>query len=55
MEHFYPEYRVVKFKIIDDYSDRSKYCAEDGVVLVVDSLAFLDPVSPLEFFSNKKG
>ena len=32
------------YRVTGDYSYRSKYCATDGVVLVGDAFAFLDPV-----------
>jgi flavin-dependent dehydrogenase len=33
-----------EYRITGDYSDRSKYCAADGLVLAGDAFAFLDPV-----------
>lgn len=36
--------KMMPAKVTSDYSYRSKHCALDGVVLVGDALAFLDPV-----------
>lgn len=36
--------KMAPCRVTGDYSYRSKYCAEDGLVLVGDAFAFLDPV-----------
>ena len=36
--------QVGKYYIINEYTQHARYCAEDGLVLVGDAFAFLDPV-----------
>lgn len=36
--------RVEAHRVTSDFSYRSRYCAEDGLVLIGDAFAFLDPV-----------
>lgn len=43
-EHLAPAERAADFRVTGDYSYRSEHCAEDGLVLVGDAFAFLDPV-----------
>jgi flavin-dependent dehydrogenase len=43
-EHLAPGEQVGDVKVTGDYSYRSKHCATDGLVLVGDAFAFLDPV-----------
>jgi flavin-dependent dehydrogenase len=42
--HLEPGRRVDKFYATGEFSYRSRFCAADGVVLVGDAFAFLDPV-----------
>jgi len=45
-----------EYRVTGDYSYRSKYCAADGLVLVGDAFAFLDPVfSSGVFLALKSG
>ncbi|MHC4947603.1 MAG: NAD(P)/FAD-dependent oxidoreductase [Planctomycetota bacterium] len=39
-----PGERTEDFRVTGDYSYRSRYCARDGLLLVGDAFAFLDPV-----------
>lgn len=43
-DHLEPGTQTDKFHVTGDYSYRSRYCASDGLVLVGDAYAFLDPV-----------
>lgn len=43
-EHLAPGKREGDYRVTGDYSYRSKYCAQDGLVLIGDAFAFLDPV-----------
>lgn len=43
-EHLEPGKQVGQFWVTGEYSYRSNYCAADGVLLVGDAFAFLDPV-----------
>lgn len=43
-DHLMGAERADQFRVTGDYSYRSEYCAEDGLVLVGDAFAFLDPV-----------
>jgi len=43
-EHLAPGTQTGTYHVTGDYSYRSKYCAADGLVLVGDAYAFLDPV-----------
>ena len=43
-EHLEPGRQVGEFWVTGEYSYRSNYCAADGVLLVGDAFAFLDPV-----------
>lgn len=55
-EHLAPGERVEGFRATGEYSYRSLHCAEDGVVLVGDAFAFLDPVfSSGVFLALKSG
>jgi flavin-dependent dehydrogenase len=55
-EHLAPGTPTGEFHATGDYSYRSKYCAEDGLVLVGDAFAFLDPVfSSGVFLALKSG
>jgi len=42
--HLAPGRRVEEFQVTHDFSYRAKHSAEDGLLLVGDALAFLDPV-----------
>jgi flavin-dependent dehydrogenase len=42
--HLAPGRRTGPFRVTGEYSYRSRYCAADGLVLVGDAFAFLDPV-----------
>lgn len=55
-EHLAPGKQVGEFWVTGEYSYRSNYCAEDGVLLVGDAFAFLDPVfSSGVFLALKSG
>lgn len=55
-EHLAPGQQVGQFWVTGEYSYRSDYCAADGVVLVGDAFAFLDPVfSSGVFLALKSG
>lgn len=55
-EHLEPGQQVGEFWVTGEYSYRSNYCAEDGVLLVGDAFAFLDPVfSSGVFLALKSG
>jgi flavin-dependent dehydrogenase len=43
-DHLASGQRVEPYQVTSDFSYRSEYCAEDGLVLVGDAFAFLDPV-----------
>ncbi|MCB1230644.1 MAG: tryptophan 7-halogenase [Verrucomicrobiae bacterium] len=43
-EHLAPAKQVGEYWVTGEYSYRSKFCADDGVVLVGDAFGFLDPV-----------
>ena len=43
-DHLAPGRQMDDFRVTGDYSYRSRYCAADGLVLVGDAFAFLDPV-----------
>lgn len=43
-QHLAPGRRVESYRVTSDFSYRSAHCAGDGLVLVGDALAFLDPV-----------
>lgn len=43
-EHLAPGEQFGRYWTTSEYSYRSRYCAEDGLVLVGDAFAFLDPV-----------
>lgn len=43
-EHLANAEQAAEFRVTGDYSYRSEHCAEDGLVLVGDAFAFLDPV-----------
>lgn len=43
-EHLAPGRQTGPFRVTGEYSYRSRYCAADGLVLVGDAFAFLDPV-----------
>ncbi len=43
-QHLKPGRQIEEFRITKEYSYRSEYCAADGLVLVGDAFAFLDPV-----------
>lgn len=43
-EHLDPGCREGEFRVTGDYSYRSRHCATDGLLLVGDAFAFLDPV-----------
>ncbi len=55
-QHLEPARQVGEFWVTGEYSYRSKYCADDGVVLVGDAFGFLDPVfSSGVFLALKSG
>jgi flavin-dependent dehydrogenase len=43
-EHLVPGRRTEPFRTTGEYSYRARYCAQDGLVLIGDAFAFLDPV-----------
>ncbi|MEP0843969.1 MAG: tryptophan 7-halogenase [Phycisphaerae bacterium] len=43
-EHLAPGRRIEAFRATSEYSYRSKHCSADGLLLVGDAFAFLDPV-----------
>ncbi|MCL4843227.1 MAG: tryptophan 7-halogenase [Bryobacteraceae bacterium] len=43
-KHLAPGRRTEPFRVTGEFSYRSQYCAEDGLVLIGDAFAFLDPV-----------
>ena len=43
-QHLSTGQRIKPFLVTGDYSYRSQYCANDGLVLAGDAMAFLDPV-----------
>ncbi|NUQ61423.1 MAG: tryptophan 7-halogenase [Pirellulales bacterium] len=43
-DHLKPGKQIEEFRVTKEYSYRSEYCAENGLVLVGDAFAFLDPV-----------
>jgi flavin-dependent dehydrogenase len=43
-EHLAQGTQVGEYRVTGEYSYRSKYCAADGLVLIGDAFAFLDPV-----------
>jgi flavin-dependent dehydrogenase len=55
-DHVAPGTKIAPAKVTGDYSYRSRHCAADGVVLVGDAYAFLDPVfSSGVFFALTSG
>ena len=55
-EHLAPARQVGEYWVTGEYSYRSEYCADDGVVLVGDAFGFLDPVfSSGVFLALKSG
>lgn len=55
-EHLKPGKQVGEYWVTGEYSYRSNYCAGDGVLLVGDAFAFLDPVfSSGVFLALKSG
>ncbi|MDF1823747.1 MAG: NAD(P)/FAD-dependent oxidoreductase [Verrucomicrobiales bacterium] len=55
-DHLAPGKQVGEYWVTGEYSYRSNYCAEDGVLLVGDAFAFLDPVfSSGVFLALKSG
>ena len=55
-EHLAPGKQVGEYWVTGEYSYRSNYCASDGVLLVGDAFAFLDPVfSSGVFLALKSG
>lgn len=55
-EHLAPGKQVGEYWVTGEYSYRSNYCAGDGVLLVGDAFAFLDPVfSSGVFLALKSG
>jgi len=55
-EHLAPGRQVGRFWVTGDYSYRSKHCAGDGLLLIGDAFAFLDPVfSSGVFLALKSG
>lgn len=55
-EHLAPGKQVGEFWVTGEYSYRSNYCAGDGLLLVGDAFAFLDPVfSSGVFLALKSG
>jgi flavin-dependent dehydrogenase len=55
-DHLAPSKQVGEYWVTGEYSYRSDYCATDGVVLVGDAFAFLDPVfSSGVFLALKSG
>jgi len=43
-QHLAPGKQVAPYRVTGEYSYRSRYCAADGLILVGDAFAFLDPV-----------
>jgi flavin-dependent dehydrogenase len=43
-DHLAPGRPTGEFRVTRDYTSRSRHCADDGLVLVGDAFAFLDPV-----------
>ena len=43
-DHLAPGKQTGEYRVTKEYSYRSEYCADDGLVLVGDAFAFLDPV-----------
>ncbi len=43
-QHLAPGRQIEPFRTTGEYSYRSRYCAQDGLVLIGDAFAFLDPV-----------
>jgi len=43
-DHLKPGHPVDSYRVTSDFSYRSEYCADHGLVLVGDAFAFLDPV-----------
>lgn len=43
-DHLAPAAQVDQYRVTGDYSYRSRHCAMDGLVLIGDAFAFLDPV-----------
>jgi len=55
-EHLAPARQTGKYWVTGEYSYRSKFCADDGLVLVGDAFGFLDPVfSSGVFLALKSG
>ena len=54
-EHLSPGKSQGKYYATGDYSYRSRYCARDGLVLVGDAFAFLDPVFSSGVFLALRG
>ncbi len=54
--HLEPGHPAGEFRVTGDYSYRSRHCAADGLVLVGDAFAFLDPIfSSGVFLALKSG
>ena len=54
--HLAPGERCAGYRVTGEYSYRSKHCAADGLVLVGDAFAFLDPIfSSGVFFALRSG
>src|SRR3989454_12804440 len=43
-QHLAPGRQTGPYRVTGEYSYRSRYCAADGLVLIGDAFAFLDPV-----------
>lgn len=43
-QHLAPGKQIGPYRVTGEYSYRSRYCAADGMILVGDAFAFLDPV-----------
>ena len=54
-DHLAPGRQVGRYWVTGEYSYRSKYCAANGLVLVGDAFAFLDPVFSSGVFLALRG
>ena len=54
-DHVAPGVRVAPMRVTGEYSYRSRHCAENGLVLVGDAFAFLDPVFSSGVFLALRG
>ena len=54
-DHLAPGRQVGRYWVTGEYSYRSRYCAADGLVLVGDAFAFLDPVFSSGVFLALRG